>query len=142
MTSISVRARQPMMGVVLVTCLGLSACTSVPTYPGQSDAIIHTESMPGIERIRLSQIVAWQLMSNGDLWVELNNPRRAYRLILRPSCTFALRQATEFELAGKSSNYIALGDEVVVGQHRCQIVGIFLSEDQQTIDASAVKRWD
>ncbi len=117
----------------------LSACATPSTVHTASATEVSTQAQSSLERIRYSQLSAWDLMEDESLWIELNNPIRTYRLELRPSCLFALRQAIRLQFAGMSPNFIALGDEVVVGSARCEIVGIYETGQHRGSRASGQK---
>ena len=91
-----------------------------------------------VDRIRYQALVAWHVADGGQVFIELNNHKRHYQLTLRPSCTFALRQATRIRFSGGSRNHIAVGDDLVVGKNRCRIVEIAPSRDNPSSEGSAV----
>ncbi len=129
------------MGMVLVLSLmALTGCASNGAVISQGATDSSDEAQASLDRIRYSEVVAWQMVEEGRLLVELNNPRRSYILELIPSCVFELRQATDFIFAGKSSNFISINDDVVVGNSRCRIVGIYETKQTRQPQASAIKR--
>lgn len=127
--------------LILLCLLALTACavsqTSHSRADGQNDA-----SVPSLERIRYSELSAWSLLADGTLWIELNNPIRTYRLDLRPSCTFALREALTIRFNGMSPDFIALGDRVIVGRNQCEIVGIYETDRDRSGRGSVEKELD
>jgi len=128
----------PLVSLVLGGCASHLTKTPAQLEAAQtSESIAETESL---ERIRFDELIAWQLLDDQGLWIELNGPRRTYRLELMPSCSFALRQASGFRFSGKSASYISLGDQVVVGMDRCEIVGIYPTEGQREASASVTHK--
>ncbi|HEY7906717.1 MAG TPA: DUF6491 family protein [Wenzhouxiangella sp.] len=127
-----------LIGALSIVLLSACATSNLESTASASEASTQTQS--SLERIRYSQLSAWDLMEDESLWIELNNPIRTYRLELRPSCLFALRQAIGLQFSGMSPNFIALGDEVVVGSTRCEIVGIYETGQHRGARASAQKK--
>lgn len=127
-----------LIGTISIVLLSACATPNASLATSTAEASIPTRS--SLDRIRYSQLSAWDLMEDESLWIELNNPIRTYRLELRPSCLFALRQAIGLQFSGMSPNFISLGDEVVVGSARCEIVGIYETDQQRGSRASAQKK--
>ena len=115
-------------------CAGDNPITSeASTWP--------TDQAPNsLRHVRYSEVMAWQMAEEGRLLVELNNPRRTYILELVPSCVFELRQATDFIFSGKSPNVISVNDDVMVGNSRCRIVGIYETDQTRQPQVNATKR--
>jgi hypothetical protein len=111
---------------LMLSGLLLSACTSLMTTP-DGDTLVFDEDK-AVDRIRYSQLVSWHARHEGRLVIEVTSPKRQFRLALEPSCTFALRQAKEIRFSGSSRRYIAVGDDVVVGNNRCRITGMAPSQ--------------
>lgn len=129
------------MGMVLaLSLMALTGCASNGALISQGATDPSDEAQASLDRIRYSEVVAWQMVEEGRLLIELNNPRRSYILELMPSCVFELRQATDFIFAGKSANFISINDDVVVGNSRCRIVGIYETHQTRQPQANATRR--
>lgn len=126
---------------VLLCVLALTGCTVSQTSQSRTDGQFDA-SAPSLERIRYSELTAWSLLAGGSLWIELNNPIRTYRLALRPSCTFALREALTIRFTGMSPDFIALGDRLIVGRNQCEIVGIYETDRDRSGRGSVEKELD
>ena len=133
---------QQIKALLVISCLlVLTACAVSP----RSQSIADDSADPlasSLERVRYSELSAWSLLADGSLWIELNNPIRTYRLALRPSCTFALREALTIGFNGMSPDFIALGDRVIVGRNQCEIVGIYETDDGRAARVSVEKGQD
>lgn len=135
------QAHSGWMGMVLMLSLmTLTGCASSGALISQAAADPSDELAASLDRIRYSELMAWQMLEEGGLLIELNNPRRSYILELVPSCVFELRQATDFIFAGKSANFISINDDVVVGNSRCRIVAIYETDQARQPQASATRR--
>jgi hypothetical protein len=106
-----------------------AGCSSLVSEQSSNQRVRSSFEQPApLDRIRTGTIVNWQSTAEG-LWIELSAPRRTYLFGLRPSCSFELRQATTFEISGASSEFIGVGDEIVVGESRCVITNIAVTEE-------------
>lgn len=127
--------------IILCCLLVLTACAVSPRSETTADDS-SDPSVSSLERVRYSELSAWSLLADGSLWIELNNPIRTYRLALRPSCIFALREALTIRFNGISPNFIALGDRVIAGRHQCEVVGIYETDDERAARVSVEKEQD
>lgn len=127
---------------LVLSVIVLSACAGHGAGSLKTDEHSANEAKQSLERVRVSDVVAWQMMAPGRLLVELNNPRRSYILALVPSCVFEFKDATGFVFAGKSTHFISVDDDVVVGNGRCRIVAIYETDAKRQTQISGARRMD